>query len=186
MLPLDQDLQKPKDNLEDFADITRRILNHLSNVLSDHKVKNNYSIYNSVIADNVKYLRPINKDLILFTEREFDEHFLDSNELVLSVKTTSKDRMGKMFMDKILLENFLGHSQKVIGIFQNDVQRKGKDSISYTLVSGSFMVYSRFLTELDGVYYLDSPPNAYKAAYKHNMYSFSKFLLHDLWNFLSS
>ena len=295
MLPLDQDLQKPKYNLEDFADLTRRVLNHLSNVLSDHEVKNNYSIYNSVIADNVKYLRPINNDLILFTEKEFDEyfkkfkgiisslqekhfhfnekdyavvdrtlytiqqligcgldllvnpnssrkhvgnrfeelmrtlftsigitnkrivlkipyeteegeaiyrcendlilspynevksteHFLDSNELVLSVKTTSKDRMGKMFMDKLLLENFLGHSQRVIGIFQNDVQRKGKDSISYTLVSGSFMVYSRFLTELDGVYYLDSPPNAYRAAYKHNMYSFSKFLLHDLWNFLS-
>jgi hypothetical protein len=296
MLPLDQDLQTPKDNLDDFANLSRRVLNHLSNVLTEHKIKDNYSIYSSVIANNVKYLRPVNNDLILFTIKEFDEyyehfkeivnklkerdlqfenedmitvdrtlysiqqlmgcgldllvnpnsarkhvgnrfeelmrtlftsisvankrivlkipyeteegeaiyrcendlilspykevksteHLLDKNELVISAKTTSKDRMGKMFMDKILLENFLGHSQKVIGIFQNDVQRQGKESISYTLVSGSFMVYSRFLTELDGVYYMDPPPNAFKAAYKHNMYQFSKFLLKDLWNFLST
>lgn len=296
MLPLDQDLQTPKDNLEDFVKLTRRVLNHLSNVLSDQKVKGSYSIYSSSIANNVKYLRPVNNDLILFSEEEFDKYFerfevivsklkerdlhftqedymivdrtiysiqqligcgldllvnpnssrkhvgnrfeelmrtlfsdigitnkrivlkipyeteegeaiyrcendlilspydevqstensLDEKELVLSVKTTSKDRMGKMFMDKILLENFLEHPQRFIGIFQNDVQRKGKDDISYTLVSGSFMVYSRFLTELDGVYYLDPPPNAYKAAYKHNMYQFSKFILSDLWRFLSS
>jgi hypothetical protein len=127
-------------------------------------------------------------DLILspYEEVQSTENSLDEKELVLSVKTTSKDRMGKMFMDKILLENFLEHPQRFIGIFQNDVQRKGKDDISYTLVSGSFMVYSRFLTELDGVYYLDPPPNAYKAAYKHNMYQFSKFILSDLWQFLSS
>jgi hypothetical protein len=296
MLPLDQDLQTPKDNLEDFVKLTRRVLNHLSNVLSDQKVKGSYSIYSSSIASNVKYLRPVNNDLILFSEEAFDkylerfdgiinklkrrdlqftqedymivdrtiysiqqligcgldllvnpnssrkhvgnrfeelmrtlfsdigitnkrivlkipyeteegeaiyrcendlilspyeevqstENSLDEKELVLSVKTTSKDRMGKMFMDKILLENFLEHPQRFIGIFQNDVQRKGKDDISYTLVSGSFMVYSRFLTELDGVYYLDPPPNAYKAAYKHNMYQFSKFILSDLWQFLSS
>jgi hypothetical protein len=296
MLPLDQDLQTPKDNLEDFVKLTRRVLNHLSNVLTDRKVKGSYSIYSSSIASNVKYLRPVNNDLILFSEEEFDKYFerfeiivnklkerdlhftqedymivdstiysiqqligcgldllvnpnssrkhvgnrfeelmrtlfsdigitnkrivlkipyeteegeaiyrcendlilspyeevqstensLDEKELVLSVKTTSKDRMGKMFMDKILLENFLEYPQRFIGIFQNDVQRKGKDDISYTLVSGSFMVYSRFLTELDGVYYLDPPPNAYKAAYKHNMYQFSKFILSDLWQFLSS
>ncbi|MCF6341486.1 MAG: hypothetical protein L3J31_01605 [Bacteroidales bacterium] len=37
--------------------------------------------------------------------------------VVLSVKTTSKDRMGKIFIDKMLLERFVGHPLKEIGIF---------------------------------------------------------------------
>lgn len=67
---------------------------------------------------------------------------LDQNEIVVSVKTTSKDRMGKMFIDKLLLEKFVGHKQSVIGIFLNDVQRKEDNNISYTLVSGLFMCTS--------------------------------------------
>ncbi len=103
-------------------------------------------------------------DLIIspFESVKSSSNSLDENEVVVSVKTTSKDRMGKMFIDKILLERFVEHPQKVIGIFLNDVQRKESDNISFTLVSGLFMVYSKFLTELEGVYYLDPPPNANK------------------------
>jgi len=111
---------------------------------------------------------------------------LDANEIVVSVKTTSKDRMSKMFIDKILLERFVKHDQKVIGIFLNDVQRKGEDNISYTLVSGLFMVYSNFLTELEGVYYLDPPPNAKKEPYKRYMKSFSNLITQDVWRLLTS
>jgi hypothetical protein len=90
---------------------------------------------------------------------------LDIHEIVVSAKTTSKDRMGKMFIDKILLERFVNHEQKVIGIFLNDVQRKKDNNISFTLVSGLFMVYSKFLTKLEGIYYFDLPPTAKKAPY---------------------
>jgi hypothetical protein len=111
---------------------------------------------------------------------------LDEKEIVVSVKTTSKDRMGKMFIDKMLLERFIGHPQKVIGIFLNDVQRKETDNISYTLVSGLFMVYSNFLTELEGVYYLDPPPNALKMPYARYMKRFSDLLTSDLKKLLAS
>jgi hypothetical protein len=111
---------------------------------------------------------------------------LDENEIVLSVKTTSKDRMGKMFIDKILLERFVGHPQKVIGIFLNDVQRKETNSISFTLVSGLFMVYSKFLVELEGIYYLDPPPNATKKPYSNYMKRFSELITTDLKILLSS
>lgn len=94
--------------------------------------------------------------------------------------------MGKMFIDKILLEKFVRHKQKVIGIFLNDVQRKEADNISYTLVSGLFMVYTQFLTELDGVYYLDPPPNALKKPYNRHMSPFSKLITSDIWTLLSS
>lgn len=64
MLPLDQDLQTPKNNLEDFASLSTRVLSHLTNVLSDSEIKGKYIIHNSVIADNVKFLRPVNQELI--------------------------------------------------------------------------------------------------------------------------
>jgi hypothetical protein len=105
---------------------------------------------------------------------------LDEKEIVVSVKTTSKDRMGKMFIDKILLEKFVNHPQKVIGIFLNDVQRIEKNKIGFTLVSGLFMVYSKFLTKLEGIYYLDPPPNANKTPYSNHMKPFSELITTDL------
>ena len=127
-------------------------------------------------------------DLILspFKSVKSTSKSLDKNEIVVSIKTTSKDRMGKMFIDKILLERFVKHEQKVIGIFLNDVQRKEDDGISFTLVSGLFMVYSNFLTELEGVYYLDPPPNASKEPFNRYMKPFSQLITKDIWNLLSS
>jgi hypothetical protein len=127
-------------------------------------------------------------DLIIspFKDVKSSSESLDENEVVVSVKTTSKDRMGKMFIDKILLERFVEHPQKVIGIFLNDVQRKESDNISFTLVSGLFMVYSKFLTELEGVYYLDPPPNANKKPYSDYMKRFSELLTTDLSKLLAT
>ncbi|MFW5721516.1 MAG: hypothetical protein ACOCWW_03965 [Bacteroidota bacterium] len=127
-------------------------------------------------------------DLILspYKEVKSTTKSIDYNELVVSIKTTSKDRMGKIFMDRILMENFVHHKVKMIGIFLNDVQRKEKNNISYTLVSGLFMVYTRFLTELEGVYYLDSPPNVFKPPYSSHMRPFSELITTDIWKLLSS
>jgi len=127
-------------------------------------------------------------DLIIspYDEVKSSSNYLDENEVVISVKTTSKDRMGKIFIDKILLERFVKHPQKVIGIFLNDVQRKETDNISFTLVSGLFMVYSKFLTELEGVYYLDPPPNAGKKPFSDYMRRFSELITTDLEKLLTS
>ena len=127
-------------------------------------------------------------DIILspYNEVRSSSAHLDPAEIVVSIKSTSKDRMGKIFIDKILLERFVGHDQKVIGIFLNDVQRKNSDNISYTLVSGLFMVYSSFLTPLDGVYYLDPPPKVSKKPYSDHMFPFSKLITKDIWHLLSS
>lgn len=127
-------------------------------------------------------------DLILspYSKVKSTSKHLDEHEIVVSAKTTSKDRMGKMFIDKILLERFVNHNQKVIGIFLNDVQRKETNNISFTLVSGLFMVYSKFLTELEGIYYLDPPPNAYKEPFNKYMKPFSELVTKDIWNLLSS
>ena len=91
-----------------------------------------------------------------------------------------------MFIDKILLERFVEHPQKVIGIFLNDVQRKEDNNIGFTLVSGLFMVYSKFLTQLEGIYYLDLPPTAKKAPYSNHMKAFSELITNDLKYLLTS
>ncbi|MDY0343454.1 MAG: hypothetical protein RBR28_07770 [Lentimicrobium sp.] len=120
-------------------------------------------------------------DLILspYEKVQSTANSLDEREVVVSVKTTPKDRFGKIFIDKIFLERFVEHPQKVIGIFLNDVQRKDISNISFTLVSGLFMVYTKFLTELDGIYYLDPPPNASKKPYSNHMKRFSELITTD-------
>lgn len=127
-------------------------------------------------------------DLILspFEKVKSTNKSLDENEIVASIKTTSKDRIGKIFIDKILLERFVKHEQKVIGIFLNDVQRKENNNISYTLVSGLFMVYTKFLTQLEGIYYIDPPPNAFKSPYNKYMKPFSELATNDIWELFSS
>ena len=127
-------------------------------------------------------------DLILspYKQVKSTNKSVHKKEVVVSIKTTSKDRMGKIFMDRTLMESFVNHKVKMIGIFLNDVQRKEKNNISFTLVSGLFMVYTRFLTELEGVYYLDSPPNVFKSPYNEHMSPFSELITKDIWKLLSS
>jgi hypothetical protein len=295
MLSLIEDLQRPKYTIEEFTNITLRVLEYLPNVLSEEKIKSGYTIHSSSIAGTIKFIRPINRRLFIYAPIDFknkleefeilfeklkvqnnqwevsekellesvlytiqqsigvgfdllanpnsarkhvgnrfeelikaiftemgiankktvlqipyqtDEgiksykcendlilspyksakstgKYLDKNEIVVSAKTTSKDRMGKMFIDKILLERFVQHDQKVIGIFLNDVQRKESDNISFTLVSGLFMVYSAFLTELDGIYYLDPPPNVFKEPFNKYMKPFSELITKDIWKLLT-
>ena len=139
-------------------------------------------------ADEGQKIYKCENDLIIspFVNVESTNKHLDENEIVVSIKTTSKDRMGKMFIDKILLERFVKHPQKVIGIFLNDVQRKEDNNISFTLVSGLFMVYTKFLTTLEGIYYLDPPPNALKLPYSNHMKRFSDLITEDLEKLFSS
>lgn len=295
MMPLDKDLQKTKNSIDDFYDITLRILNYFPNVINNSFEKGDYVISSSNIAGTIKFIRPVNRKLFIQDKVIFEEYFnklklifksikekqivteedkiiidrvvytiqqsigigldllvnqnsarkhvgnrfeelirvifteisvsnkrtvlqipyetdegqkiykcendliispfdnvestnkhLDQKEIVVSIKTTSKDRMGKMFIDKILLERFVNHSQKVIGIFLNDVQRKEDQNISFTLVSGLFMVYTKFLTTLDGIYYLDPPPNALKLPYSNHMKRFSDLITEHLEKLFSS
>jgi len=116
-----------------------------------------------------------------------DPKNIDPNEIVISLKTTTKDRMPKIFIDKILMERFLEHPVRMVGISQNDVQRKeekGKIKISYTFVSNLFMVYTKFLAELEGYYYLDIPKRALDTPFNRHIFPFSKFILTDIWELL--
>ncbi len=90
--------------------------------------------------------------------------YIHPTEIVGSVKTTSKDRIDKIFLDKYLLSHLLQRQVPVVAIFLHDVQRatarRGEDSsrmfgVNSTFKRNHFLGYSVALSKLDGVYYVD-------------------------------
>ncbi len=106
------------------------------------------------------------------------------DEIVVSLKTTTKDRMSKIFIDKILMERFVRNPVRVVGISINDVQRKNTDQIATTFVSNLFMVYTEFLTNLDGYYYIDIPVKATSSPFTNHIFPFSKLIIQDIWKLI--
>jgi len=81
-----------------------------------------------------------------------------------SVKTSSKDRLDKIFIDKLLYTKFTNLDTPYIAVFLNDVQRAksktfGKHKLGSTFLPGHFKAYTLKLTPLDGVYYCDLRPS---------------------------
>jgi hypothetical protein len=107
-------------------------------------------------------------------------------EVVGSVKTTSKDRIDKVFLDKYLLTQFLGREIRVIAIFLHDVQRARRGhsifGINSTFKSNHFLGYTVALNRLDGVYYVDPRPEMITdERLREEISDFQHFLTHDLW-----
>jgi hypothetical protein len=112
--------------------------------------------------------------------------FIDASEVVGSVKTTSKDRIDKVFLDKYLLTKLLGRDIPVIAIFLHDVQRAKKGNsifgINSTFKSNHFLGYTVALNKLDGVYYVDPRPEmTTNARLREQIFHFQQFLIRDLW-----
>jgi len=155
-------------------------------IISELGIANKKIILKIPYSDNKKDIYSCETDMVFspFDEVKSDSMNIHPDEVVVSLKTSSKDRMGKIFIDKLLMQEFVGHKIKIIGIFLNDVQRKETNNISYTFVSGLFMVYTKFLTQLEGTYFVDLPPNMNRVPYNSYIFPFSKFILCDIWELL--
>ncbi len=110
-------------------------------------------------------------------------------KIIGSVKTSSKDRLDKIFIDKFLLAKLTGKDVPHIAIFLNDVQRKGKNPKEYgigaTFLPGHFKGYTIKLNPLDGVYYFDIRPNMLtENILKDHIRTFDHFLFKELWGLL--
>ena len=111
-------------------------------------------------------------------------------KIIGSVKTSSKDRLDKIFVDKFLLARLTGKDVPHVAIFLNDVQRKGKTPKEYgvnaTFLPGHFKGYTVKLNPLDGVYYFDIRPNMLtEKILKDHIRTFDHFLFGDLWTLLN-
>lgn len=122
-------------------------------------------------------------DLLLYHENDL--------RVIGSVKTSSKDRLDKIFVDKFLYSHLTGTAIPHIAIFLNDVQRKqtrqqNKYGISSTFLPGHFRGYTVRLNPLDGVYYCDIRPNMTADAFlSRHIKTIDRFFCDDLWNFMS-
>lgn len=114
----------------------------------------------------------------------------DEIKLIGSIKTSSKDRLDKIFIDKFLYNKLTGTNTPHVAIFLNDVQRKNgkkknKYGISATFLPGHFRGYTVKLNPLDGVYYCDIRPNMQtEKILKKHIRTFDHLLCDDIWKFL--
>jgi len=110
-----------------------------------------------VLVDGVEqFSMSYQHDLLLFKENDL--------KIIGSVKTSSKDRLDKIFMDKFLYSRLTETDTPHIAIFLHDVQRKNtrrenRYGINPTFLPGHFKGYTVKLNPLDGVYYCDIRPN---------------------------
>lgn len=116
--------------------------------------------------------------------------YIHPSEIVGSVKTTSKDRLDKVFLDKYLLTKLLERPVPVVAIFLHDVQRaryrttEGSSmfGISSTFKRNHFLGYTVALSKLDGVYYVDPRPEMLaNELLRQQIRDFQHFLVADLW-----
>ena len=134
------------------------------------------------VENQLQFRMSFQHDLLLYNANEL--------KVIGSVKTSSKDRTDKIFLDKFLYckptETALPH----IAIFLNDVQRKpGRSDNEYavnaTFLSGHFKGFTVKLNPLDGVYYCDIRPSMRtdKMLQQH-IFTIDRFFCSDLWQFL--
>ena len=105
-----------------------------------------------------------------------------------SVKTSSKDRIDKIFLDKFMYNRLTQTNTPHFAIFLHDVQRAGREpnyKVGQTFLTGHFKAYTIGLSPLNGVYYCDLRP-AMKTdqLLKKHIKSLDCLLCEDIWNYL--
>jgi hypothetical protein len=144
---------------------------------------------NIPIPDNPGYAMSYELDLVFSGDKAIltsETKFIHPHEIVGSVKTTSKDRIDKVFLDKYLLTKLLGRDIPVVAIFLHDVQRARRGNsifgINTTFKSNHFLGYTVALNQLDGVYYVDPRPEMRtNPRLREQISDFQRFLVRDLW-----
>lgn len=108
-----------------------------------------------------------------------------------SVKTSSKDRIDKIFIDKYLYNVLTDNADMPhFAVFLNDVQRaKDKQQrtykVSQTFLTGHFKGYTIKLNPLDGVYYCDLRPIMKEdSLLRKQIHTLDNLLVEDIWKFI--
>lgn len=105
-----------------------------------------------------------------------------------SVKTSSKDRIDKIFLDKLMYNRLTQTETPHFAIFLHDVQRAGKEpnyKIGQTFLTGHFKAYTIGLNPLDGVYYCDLRPiMKTDDILNDHIKSLDYLLCEDIWNYV--
>ena len=143
------------------------------------------------VRDGVIYIPVIINNEEMFNMLYQHDLIIEQNgniKAIGSVKTSSKDRLDKIFIDKLLYNKLTGTSIPHFAIFLNDVQRKGRQpkfGVNTTFLTGHFKGYTIKLNPLDGVYYCDLRPNMISdSLLKEQIRSLDTLLVEDIWKFI--
>ena len=108
---------------------------------------------------------------------------------ISSVKTSSKDRIDKIFLDKLMYNRLTQTDTPHFAIFLHDVQRAGKEpnyKIGQTFLTGHFKAYTIGLNPLDGVYYCDLRPiMKTDILLKKHIKTLDYLLCEDIWDYIN-
>ncbi|HZU67489.1 MAG TPA: hypothetical protein VFA09_09430 [Ktedonobacteraceae bacterium] len=149
---------------------------------------------NIPIPDNAGYYMSYELDVVFSRNKAIltvDADYISHSEIVGSIKTTSKDRLDKIFLDKYLLTKFIGRDIPVVAIFLHDVQRALRGNsifgVNTTFKTNHFLGYTVALNKLDGVYYVDPRPEMLvNRRLREQIFDFQQFLVRDIWKLSSS
>jgi hypothetical protein len=136
------------------------------------------------VGGEIQFHMSYQHDLLLYQGEEL--------KAIGSVKTSSKDRIDKIFMDKFLYNKLTETTLPHIAIFLNDVQRKktkreNEYGINSTFLTGHFKAFTVKLNPLDGVYYCDIRPNMQQdGLLKQHIRTIDHFFCSDIWTMLQS
>lgn len=136
------------------------------------------------LGGEVQFKMNYQHDLLLYNEDEL--------KVIGSVKTSSKDRIDKIFMDKFLYNKLTETAIPHVAIFLNDVQRKNTKrensyGINSTFLTGHFKAFTIKLNPLNGVYYCDIRPNMQKDnLLKQHIRTIDHFFCTDVWELIES
>lgn len=168
-----------KINGDLFERFIRRILNDIG-VTTDHGFESVPVVLNGEKQFNMKY----EHDLIVKNG--------DNIQAIGSVKTSSKDRIDKIFIDKFLYNKLTDQlDMPHFAVFLNDVQRANTKNqqiqrVSGTFLTGHFKGYTIKLNPLDGVYYCDlRPVMRTDKILRQNIGTLDNLLVTDIWEFVS-
>jgi hypothetical protein len=131
------------------------------------------------VGGEVQFHMSYQHDLLLYNEEEL--------KVIGSVKTSSKDRIDKIFLDKFLYCKLTDTALAHIAIFLNDVQRKNtrredEYGVNSTFLTGHFKAFTVKLNPLDGVYYCDIRPNMQRdSLLKQHIKTIDHFFCSDIW-----
>jgi hypothetical protein len=106
--------------------------------------------------------------------------------LLAATKTSTRERLSQPFVQKRILEQAFAHPPKSILIVIGDVQRAGLAGVQHTFTAGQFLLYWKYITPLDGVYYIDVPPQAEIAAFEGRLKRLWQLFDSDLKSLLGS
>lgn len=166
--------QGAKKNIgERFSQVLSGIFGHLGVASSTEIQPFNLSRLDIIISPH---------DVVQSSESNFDD-----DETVVSVKTTTKDRLKNIYNDKSTLEENIGREASWIAVFLGDVQRSSRDStdfgVSKTFVSSQFEKMQGD-APLHGLYYIDLPSGHNETAYSDIIRQFDRLICDDLWDYV--